>query len=82
VVEILSLGYPAEKPTKFKRSLNSIMHKEMFETHKLRTNEEIKHLLKIRKSADILLSIKPLLGAHWDIKAHHSLAIEGKMKII
>jgi len=53
VTEALSIGYPAEAPIKYKRRLNSMTHREKFESQKLRTDEEIKHLLQTRRRADI-----------------------------
>jgi 5,6-dimethylbenzimidazole synthase len=59
VTEVLSIGYPAEAPIKYKRSLNSLIHREKFESQKLRTDEEIKHLLQTRRSADIYSGCAP-----------------------
>jgi 5,6-dimethylbenzimidazole synthase len=59
VTEALSIGYPAEAPIKYKRRLNSMIHREKFEFQKLRTDEEIKHLLQTRRRADIYSGCAP-----------------------
>ncbi|MDI6819783.1 MAG: nitroreductase family protein [Candidatus Hodarchaeaceae archaeon] len=54
VFEVLQLGYPAEgaRP-RFRRHPRDFTHRDVFDTSKLRSDEEIKNLLSTRRSPDI-----------------------------
>jgi nitroreductase len=54
VMEIISVGYADEAPSHTsRRSLEEVTHREKMDRGKLRTNEEIRHLLSKRKKPNI-----------------------------
>lgn len=54
VIEVLQLGYPVEQmPPRFRRDTSDFTHRDKFDRSKLRSDEEIRNLIRTRKSADI-----------------------------